>query len=426
MLCNLLDNITIKPLNSYDAKKSKNIQETFLNDFNKSSHNRQAKIIKEYLIKYQYTHSIITRVLHTLTYEVMNNENLSNSLIINNTHLKMIEILRIYNHKWLMYSCFWNIFRYQSCRNRIKISFIKKIMDDGHIILEDIGTCKVKNTYIGCLSNLSLKNDVKKYISDKLILYKDNISLKTKDTINNTSGLIANLCVSDEIAIKITKSSIFKYLCISVKDFLLSNKDKEFPTLIRNFSAVIINICHLKDTLHHFIDIDLYDVIYPFWNKLNIPIIASIKEHFNVSEFNETSSFHLANKYGYHDLMLKKIKNNEDINKQDLSGNTVLHHTIISGQFNLCSFYILCGADYNIQNNENKTVVNLYDDFYENSQKYDVINKALSLKKVVDRNFMKHIRCVFEHNCDNFEKYLVNTLYEFHNNYDYFYGLYFN
>jgi ankyrin repeat protein len=391
----------------------KTIMKNFSVKFETLSAIDKAKLVRYYLDKYHNKPEIITKMTHISSNEAMNNINFAINFVKLNCHIMIFNLSKTNNQKWLMYSCLWNLFRFGEVRSIVKKKFILKILKDNQINNE----CpKVQNVYIGCLSNLSLNPKYKEYILKLFDLETMKIVITKNDDDNilkSLCGLCANICVEDKLAELFIKKDLYIFIIKSMKETLIRLKYTEMnTTLLKNFMALINNLSNIDNFIRPIIKYDLYESLSIVkLDKTNNNLVEFYENTmliiFQTNEINETTSLHLANKHKYKDLVLEKIQNNFDINTKNKHGNTILHESLINKDFNLAKYYILSNADINIKNNEDKSPLDLEKDFVE---------LLLVFKNKVDNSYKKGINKSFENNCPLYEKFLINSVYQYIDN----------
>ncbi len=348
---------------------------------------------------------IMSILLHTLSGVTTNDQDLSIEIINYNLHHHMFYVARTSKQKWLLYSVLWNIFRFPICRDKVSKKFMNKILKQ-----ELFPQCeKLKNTYIGCLSNLSINDKFKKLIFNKLIKSKEINLNMDRETLISFNGLLTNLSVDTEIGEKLLNSRIYMYNLIKIKELFKTHME---DSLMRNVLAFLNNICDIEHSIKYLIEIDFYEIMINLIknNDIEEEYIHFIKRIFDVEgDIDETTSLHLASKYNYKDLVLKKIKNNCDINKKDKLGNTILHNSLITGDYGLARFYILLNANVDAKNCSNYTPRDISNSF---------VSSVLKSKNKIDNSYKVEIQSTFEENCDLFEKGHIDTVFSFINTYD--------
>lgn len=384
-------------------KDFKIIMENFNEKIQNLSGLDKAKLVKKYLEKYHSVDTIIEKIVHFSSNLSITNLNFSLSLVRINCHNLMFKLSKTDKQKWLTYSCFWNILRFQEIRSIIKKKFILKILKDNQFNSESE---KVRNVYIGCLSNLSLLDTYQKSIMIELL--KNNKIIYGDDIFKSLCGLCANLCLDDEICRIFINTELYFYILKEMKNILIKTK-KINNTLLRNFMAMLNNVSSINQFIKPIIKIDLYESLIKIIehdNNLDFFNVTMLRV-FDISDIDETTSLHLANKYKYKDLVLEKIKNNFNIDTKNKFGNTILHDSLINKQFNLSKHYILSNADINIKNNEDKSPLDLEKGFVE---------LTLEFKNKIDNSYKNTINKTFENHCKLYEKHLIKSVYNFIDN----------
>lgn len=327
-----------------------------------------ALIFNDYIIKsdINYDEHFISNMLHFCSNEAMENEIFAINLLKFDTHVKMFKKSRNKNQKWLMYSALWNIFRFQENRN-ISKKFIQLIINDFDNITT-MNSHKLWHVYFGCLSNLSLAEYNKEAIV-KIFSFNDIHKIKYLLTNINTtialSGLCCNLLVSDDIGEKgVINSKIYIEL-IKLIDFnIITDNNSEKERYIRNTIALINNSLSIDKFLEHFISFKILEKFQKLPKYHSDPntdsLIDCIKEKYDIMDFQDTTSLHLANKYKFKHIVYRMIKHEEyNINTVDYLGNTILHDALLENENDLAKFYVLSDSDINLKNKEGKSAFDI-------------------------------------------------------------------
>ena len=211
------------------------------------------------------------------------------------------------------------------------------------------------NVYFGCLSNLCLCIKLKIKISELIINYNNEQIIEKfllhKDTQCSVSGLICNLFVDDKIGNKLIYSKIV-YKLFQIIDF--ENED-ENEICIRNTFAMFNNSIN-NDYFHNlFVSFKILEKLQKYKPTNVSPLINNffdtLKTEYDIQNFNDTTSLHLANQYKLKKLIHRMIKNEEyHIDTIDNRKNTILHIALESEEFELSKFYVLCGSDIHLKN----------------------------------------------------------------------------
>jgi hypothetical protein len=382
--------------------------------------------VLKYYFKRSENKTYINSCLRLCSNECMVNEILAIQIIKQKCHHMFYEKVKCARSKWLMYSTFWNIFRFESSRNLIKEDFVNKIIDDLPEVI-DIDRNDVYNVYFGCLSNISLANIYKKKILKNISnLSKLQIYILTNSSEKNLSfytticGLFANLAVDDNLCDELLETLLFEISIANIKKLFDS---KEFDisgilelNLIKNFLSMINNFLAYKKMIKKLIRHNLYDVFLKIEDELvenqNLfntidTIFTLIKQtlfvNLNFYHFSHITNLHLANDFEFLDIIFEKILfENENINSIDISGNTILHNALKDNNFELAKYYILANANIYHSNNDNETPYDINKEFVE---------EILILKNEINKLYIKKINKIFKHyNILKYEPFIANVI----------------
>lgn len=399
-------------------QKNKIINETFQKVFNLGNETEKALICKEYLRKSSQTNSdLIGKIFHMISNESMTNRVFSNKIIEIGLIPQMFSKCYTSRNKWLMYSAFWNLFRYEENRN-ISDNMINKIIIDCKYIFT-INENRLYNTYFGCISNLCLNIDCKPKFGQLIKSINSLEEIEKLETIldfdneNCTSlfGLMANLAVDDEIVEDIIDCSVLHSI---FKKF----NGKYVNTYKRNFLAMMSNLSTNKSFIKMFIKYKLIEQISNDDNDITNGLYQNILTTLNIPN-NKTTSLHLANSNNFIDIIYEIIKNEEyNINVIDYQGNTVLHHALQNEKYSLAKFYIHCNANINQLNKKNESPLTLKKDF---------VNKIVRDKDKIKSSYLSNINIRFdEHKFPMYETNLCNIVESFIDKTDDAFNVYIN
>jgi len=363
--------------------------------------------------------SYIQKCLHICSNEAMTNHIFSIQIVREKTHFVMFEQAKHGKGKWLMYSCLWNLFRYQDIRNKVSNFFVKKLLNDIDEILL-LNDLKVYNVYIGCLSNLALKHEHKKNIQ-KMFINLNNNQLKKMLIINNSRleiftslfGLLCNIAVDDNLADELINSDLFSFLIKHWNEIINLANDMN-STMIRNSLSLLNNLLNHPKLIELFIKHQLYNSLlkieHHYDNSTQVDqniatLLPNITTAFNIDKFSNTTNLHLGNNFDKIKIVLNHIiEYNNDINIVDNLGNTILHNALQSNQLHKAKFYILCNANIYKLNRDNIDPKTINKDFVEN---------VLTLKKKIHSDYKKTITKTVDTKHYLYEKYIIDEINDY-------------
>ena len=371
----------------------------------------KAYIINKYLSNSNDT-SYISKLLYLLNNEAMEDPNFVKHLVILDTHKMIFKKAKFQNEKWLMYSCFWNIFRHQIAREHLTTDFVKMIIND-YKYVSTINSIKIYNVYFGCLSNISLSREYKEIICNLIINIKNIPKIKyilvNNHILNITVfGLIANICINHEQCNLIINCDFFKQIYnLKIINNIIENINiSDKIRWIKNILAFFINSEIInREFLPIFIQHNCITLLYKMEKICSEsdlvesdemePLFDNIKNNLNLSNFDDTTSLHLSHKYEYKNITYDiLINDNIDINIKDYDGDTILHNAIRSSNFDESIFYIMCNADVNIRNNNNVSPMDLNTKFINNilniKNNIHMINKKIIKTEIENENIFKY------------------------------------
>lgn len=198
---------------------------------------------------------------------------------------------------WLACSAIWNLSRPEEYRHCFSNSTCDLVMA---ILRRYSHQCKVVNTSIGALSNLSLHNNLKLHIAQEHNL--ESIFAISSKFINNivsctTAGLMANLAVNDDIADTLVEMGAISMLTQMLnKGDIDRNFQKNIAAALSNLttSDMFIRDCLINYTVEHLF------ILYE--TTLDVGIIGLITNCFTVLGIDPsagmTTTLHMA---CYHD-----------------------------------------------------------------------------------------------------------------------------
>lgn len=361
----------------------------------------------------------IGKFLHIASNEAMTNQIFSTQIIREKTHIIMFEKAKNKKEKWLMYSCLWNLFRYQDIRNKVTNYFVKKLLKDMDEICE-MNDLKVYNVYIGCLSNLALKEDHKKIIQ-KMLINLNNSQLEKILIIDKSRlpfftslfGLLCNIAVNDNLTDELIDSELF-YFLIKHWNEIINLENNLDSTLVRNSLSLLNNLINHPKLIELFIEHQLYDTLLRIEshhdnfvpvNQNLATLLPIITTALNIDRFSNTTNLHLGNNFDKIKIVLNHIiEKNKDINIVDNLGNTILHNALQSNQLQNAKFYILCNADIYQSNNDNINPKTINKDFIDN---------VLITKDKIHNDYKKKIRNKVNTNHYLYERYIIDEINDF-------------
>jgi len=380
--------------------------------------------IKATLFKIYLTQSnninYIQKFCHIASNEAMTNEIFSTQLIREKTHYIIFEKCDSAKSKWLMYSCFWNLFRYQDIRNKISNNFVQKIIDDIDDILE-MDDQKVYNVFIGCLSNLALKDNHKINIHKMLINLNHTqleklliIDEKRLSFFTSLFGLLCNIAVNDDLVDELIESELFSFIIKHWNQIINLVCVMESSTMIRNSLSLLNNLINHPKLIELFIEYQLYNTLLKieYYHDNSevvdpnlVTLLPNITSALNIQKFSDTTNLHLANNFDKIKIVLNHIiVQNKDINIVDNLGNTILHNALQSNQLENACIYILCDANIHQLNEENIDPKTINKDFVEN---------VLTMKKRIHNDYKKTITKTVDTKHYLYEKYIIDEINDF-------------
>ena len=405
------------------------LDKKYLIDFNKfhkivwnNTENDTIKaIIFKVYIKEAKEQSYINKMLRLCSNECISNHIFALRIHRDKTMKIMWNKAKTKEAKWLVYSSFWNLFRYEDIRNNIPNKLFTNIINDIDNII-NLNDRKIHNVYFGMLSNLILNNTLKSKILDCLTDLTD-MQIKMLIDIKNQSlgidkkylpiftsifGLFCNISfgTNDNFSNQLLESKIFNFVMKNYNYIYSIEQDDEFP-MVRNSLSLINNLINNTNFVNLFIKYELINTLTMIEKKtnneytINFILLPNIKIGLNIDNFNDTTNLHLAHKLDKILILLDFIVNkNRDINIVDRLGNTILHDALINKQHDKASLYILCNANVNQLNNEDVNPITI---------NKKLINKILKKKKMIHNSYNKKILKKIPKNY-LYEKYLIREI----------------
>jgi len=386
----------------------------------------KAVVFKIY-IKEAKEQAYINKMFHLCSNESMSNDIFALRIHKDKTMKVMWNKAQTKKSKWLVYSCFWNLFRYENIRNNIPDKlFINIINDMDNIVL--LNDKKTNNVYFGMLSNLTLNNNLKPKILDCLTDLTD-IQILMLMNIENQSlehnklylpfftsvfGLFCNIGVDDNLCDQLLESKIFHFIMKNYNYiFSIEHDHNEFP-IIRNSLSLINNLINNKNFINLFLKYELIDTLTMIEKKsdnehtIDLVLLPNIKGGIlfplDIDNFYDTTNIHLAHKFDKILILLDFIVNKkQDINIVDKLGNTILHDALLNEQHTKAALYVLCNANINQLNNEDINPITM---------NKKLINKILKKKKKIHNSYNKNILKKIPKNY-LYEKYLIQEINQY-------------
>lgn len=366
----------------------------------------------------------LNKLLHLCSNEAMTNNIFASQIHRDKTMQIMWDKAKTKKSKWLVYSCFWNLFRYENIRNNIPNKLFTNIMNDIDNII-NLNDKKINNVFFGMLSNMTLNNALKSKILDCIVDLTD-MQIKILINIENQSlennklylpfftslfGLFCNIGVDDDLCDLLLESKIFDFIMknynyiFSINDF--SNLD--FP-IVRNSLSLINNLINNTNFINLFIKYELMNTLVIIEKRsdneptINTVLLPNIKNSLAIDNFDDTTNIHLAHKFDKILILLDFIVNKkQDINVVDKLGNTILHDALLNEQYTKAALYVLCNANINQLNNEDVNPITM---------NKKLINKILKKKKRIHNSYNKNILKKIPKNY-LYEKYLIQEINQY-------------
>tara|TARA_B110001454_G_scaffold209601_1_gene223248 strand:+ start:503 stop:1843 length:1341 start_codon:yes stop_codon:yes gene_type:complete len=406
--------------------------ESCLTDFNQfrkivwdNAENDTAKaIIFKIYFKESKDINYINKLLHLCSNECMNNRIFASQLHREKTMQIMWDKAKTKKSKWLLYSCFWNLFRYEDIRNNIPNKLFTSIIKDIDIIVK-LNDKNVNNVFFGMLSNMTLNTTFKSKILEciidltdmqiKLLINIENQSLKNNKLylpfFTSLFGLFCNIGVDDNLCDLLIESKIFHCIMknynyiFSIHDF----SDLDIP-MVRNSLSLINNLIDNTNFFNLFLKYELIKTLTIIEKRsdnehtIDSVLLPNIKNSLDIDNFDDTTNIHLANKFDKILILLDLIVNKkQDINIVDKLGNTILHDALKNRRHEKAALYILCNADINQLNNEDINPITMNKKF---------INRMLKKKKNIHNSYNKKILKKIPKNY-LYEKYLIQEINQY-------------
>ncbi len=366
----------------------------------------------------------LNKLLHLCSNEAMTNNIFASQIHRDKTMQIMWDKAKTKKSKWLVYSCFWNLFRYENIRNNIPNKLFTNIMNDIDNII-NLNDKKINNVFFGMLSNMTLNNALKSKILDCIVDLTD-MQIKILINIENQSlennklylpfftslfGLFCNIGVDDDLCDLLLESKIFDFIMknynyiFSINDF--SNLD--IP-IVRNSLSLINNLINNTNFINLFIKYELMNTLVIIEKRsdneptINTVLLPNIKNNLAIDNFDDTTNIHLAHKFDKILILLDFIVNKkQDINVVDKLGNTILHDALLNEQYRKAALYVLCNANINQLNNEDVNPITM---------NKKLINKILKKKKRIHNSYNKNILKKIPKNY-LYEKYLIQEINQY-------------
>ena len=354
-----------------------------------SSETAAAIMVVEYIRKFSHDFAFLNKLFHLMSNEMMTNNILAIQLAKQNFPQKGLNIIKNTTDKklyWLYFSAIWNMCRYEAARNLLKIKYIKDLVKISNTIFALDNRCI--NTYMGALSNLSLKPDFKHHIAD--IDFNQEIPM-SDDNKATFAGLLANLFVDDDIITEIIDSKL-------VDKVIKCDKSTTDLHLWRNYLAMIQNaIQKIQYKLVKFNQIAKFKELEKFLEDEDINdtnglsfMLGTIKDHLDIENFDD-NKLESAIKYCYTDLVRDYIYEDIDLNEKPYLD---LAFDYMDGE-DIIKMLIFGGAK--IQNN--------IDD-----EDKEIYKKYLTQKQMIHNTYKQKIKVEFDGVKKNYEHHLLGVI----------------
>jgi len=251
---------------------------------------------------------------------------------------------------WLGCSAIWNLARPEEHRYKFDCEIVDLVLN----ILEKYKTtCRVCNTALGALSNISLDTELKLYVGQpeniRLLLDIIECNLADQDVASTSAGLLANLAVHDEIADILVDAG-----CISTLTAMLNTLNRD-PTFQRNCAAALSNVITSPVFIRESLECNAIEAMLDLQaNAMSMGVVALMMNCFNALEIDPsypTTTLHMCIVHGHCDLVYKKIikstneGNTIDVNVVDGRGVSPLQVAVSYNDPETVALLIKCGAD---------------------------------------------------------------------------------
>jgi hypothetical protein len=222
----------------------------------------------------------------------------------------------------------------------------------------------VINTAIGALSNISLDQELKRYVGSTRNI-KSVLKILRKN-INDAAiactgaGLLANLAVSDNIADVLVENDA---VMIITK---MLNNDNLDSTFQRNSAAALSNVITSREFITECLKHKTIEALFHLQhNATTMGVVALIMNCFNTLQVDGdfyTTSYHMMIHHRQTDLfktsVLSELRMNKffNIDEQDANGLSVIDLASQQNLPHIVTFLIQCGADYSVLSGDNVPV----------------------------------------------------------------------
>lgn len=288
---------------------------------------------------------------HTLSNICMNIDLAEEFIESKHIHRKVIKAVRRFHETdwkicWYGASAMWNMTRSAASRNAFNIRTVEVLMR----VLEAHQTrACVVNAAIGALSNLSLNHFFKEVVGEshrlnKLMKIIDN-NIHDMTVSATSAGLLANLAVNDGLANLVVDVGAMTTLKTM---FLFGFEDSTWK---RNVLAALTNCVTSPEFLREFIRYRFNEsllVLKDSSNELDIvTLIVNLFSALDIDPEIKTSSYHLACKHGYPNILrilIDGVDEEIDFNSVDGNSRTLISYALESQHIELISYLSKCGA----------------------------------------------------------------------------------
>lgn len=263
-------------------------------------------------------------------------------------HDMVVKSLARHTHDWKLCwfgcSCLWNISRSENTRSEFNPSIVNVLFD---VLVHHGNKEQVVNTVIGTFSNLSLEHKFKIILGSRNalnpILNAARNHINNPTTASTAAGLIANLAVSDDIAILLMNLDIMQLL----STMLYINPSTHL--LERNVASALNNCVTCHSFRRKFLCSRLIEPFITVRDSSSdlstIALAVNCLMVVGVGQNEITTTCHVLSKHGELGILKRIVNEQLPLNMKDSNGMTMLDLAICSGELDVIKFLVLCGAD---------------------------------------------------------------------------------
>jgi len=310
-----------------------------------------------YMESYRSYPEVQRTCLHTIS-NVCKDVNVSNEVVrLCKAHISVIKTLQMYKDSdwkvcWFGCSAIWNMTRSEETRQMFPKGVPQLLIE---IMKANTDNNKVVNVCVGSFSNMSLNGDFKQHIGKLNFVIPILKIVKTKvsdlSIARTSAGLIANLGVHTRLAEEVVEFGAIEILGMMLAQNFTNNIFRRNVVVALN--NILTTEMSIRQSIRHTIVERLFEILESSFGQQSFEIQSLIINCLVVlgnENLETTTSFHLAAKHGYRDILTTIVREafiedmEIDFDMRDGSDKTMLDLALENDKASVASFLAENGA----------------------------------------------------------------------------------